>query len=91
MDAIGISTLNRGNLITFEQFCKTRFVIAYDNSCDGTSWDGFREKKQSGEVTVELEFKDELPADVILYAFGISQDVYGVDSDRNIIINPPSY
>lgn len=92
-DACGISTLNRSNLLTLKAYKHHRFMVVYDNSCDGISFDECREKSQLGTVNCELEFEEDLTTTLTLVGFGITDDYMALDQGRSAYINckPPMY
>lgn len=55
-------------------------------SCEQV-FDDCREKKEVGDVTVELRFKENLPATVLLLAFGYTDDVGIIDATRTLTID----
>ena len=40
-DGTGISSMNRGNLVTYAAFKQARFMLVYDNTCDGANYYDF--------------------------------------------------
>lgn len=88
-DGVGISGMNRGNLLTHAMFKQTRFMLVYDNSPDGSSfYDASRDKPSTGTVSVDFSFRDRLPANVTLVCYGITEDVVMFDEFRNLYLNP---
>jgi hypothetical protein len=90
-DGLGIASQNRSNLISYDEYQTTRFMIIYDNSPSGMTFDNNRDKQQIGSIDVELEFAAILPKTLILVAFGISDDFAVVDGNRDMLINLPEY
>lgn len=85
-DGCGISTLNRSNLITYNMYKKTRFLIVMNNQAEGLTFDGARARPQSASVTCTIEFHEKLPKNLEFLAFGISGDVLAVDANRDFFI-----
>lgn len=83
----GIGSMNRSNLVTLEAYKNHRFMVVYDNSADGLNFGQYRDKKQLGNVTVELSFKENLPAFLALLCFGITDDYTRMDEFRSLRIN----
>ena len=89
-DGCGIGAMNRSNLITYDMFKQTRFMIVLDNTADGANfYDDSRNKTSTGYIDVDITFKEELPRNVTLVAFGITDDTLMINGNRDIIINPP--
>jgi hypothetical protein len=90
-DATTILGRNRGNLIKYDLFKKTRFMIVYDNTCEGSQayYDSSRSKVAEGSVDIDVTFKKKLPCNIHLVAFGIDQETMLFDQDRTIWLNPP--
>lgn len=88
-DGIGISGMNRGNLLTHDMFKQTRFIMVYDNSPDGSSfYDASRDKPSTGTVSVDFSFENRLPTNVTLVCYGITEDVVMFDEYRRLYLNP---
>ena len=92
LDAIAPALSGQGTGLTFKEFAVNRFIIAAVNVAHsiGIS-DPFREKPQLGSVHVELVFDKELTEDMVLLAFGLSDQSYGVNYSRELIHDPPVY
>ena len=89
-DSCSILGRNRGNLIKYDLFKKTRFMIVLDNTCDGSMsyYDNSRTKVSEGSVDVDITFSKKLPKNIHLVAFGIDQETLLFDKDRTIWLNP---
>lgn len=93
LDQVGFTGRNLGCGVTWKDYRTHRFLIAYSNSAVGlsASTDPYRERNMRGDVSCNLKFQDELTQDLVLIAFAITDDVYAIDKDRKMVINPPMY
>lgn len=86
IDACGINTMNRTNLITYDMYKKTRFMIVMDNNPEGIHFDIGRTKPKDLAVSVNITFHKPLPVDVEFIAYGIFDDVLVIDEKRNLSV-----
>lgn len=70
-DGCGISGMNRGNLISYDMFKQTRFMLIFDNSADGSLfYDTARNKVSTGTVAADFTFSKNLPTSLQLICYG---------------------
>lgn len=88
LDNLGIMSQNRSNYITFEAYKHTRFFCCFMNSCSGLSYGNlYREKEGIGDLSVTLEFADNLAEGLVLQVYGLFDDYYSIDAARNVVVN----
>lgn len=88
LDNLGLMSTNRSNYISYEAFKHTRWFACFNNSSSGLSYGSmYREKEGVGDLCVSLEFAENLDEGLVLQCFGLFDDYFEIDQQRNVTIN----